>query len=209
MNIIIEQKGEDQEVRIINNDSLLKRLGGMIKGMFHFSLNRRNFIVLAITLLCFISGSAVYSYLNRPPMEIRFYNKYYNPLKGASTHYFIESTAFEKAKKKYFEGEQDIAWLLLENIPDSSHVILETTFYKGLILMEMERHKEAIQYFNSLIQSPEYLSIYGITNWYLGLCYLKTGDFGNAKNSFIKLTNNNSTNHQKAEKILKALKKKS
>jgi tetratricopeptide (TPR) repeat protein len=161
--------------------------------------------VAAASIVFMIGFGGVNTYLNnRDSLENRMYAKYYEPYSQVSAHLF-NSSKLSEAKRQYGEGEYATALLLLDNLEDVLLVQNEKHLYSGMSLMELNRHKEAIEMFKKLHPSAGNETDVLIGYWYIGLCYLKAGDTDNAVKYFNIIIDNNGYNKKQAEQILKRL----
>jgi len=70
--------------------------------------------------------------------------------------------------------------------------------------MQTGKYHEAASSFLYIIKQPDNELIYQ-SEWYLGLCYLKTNETDKAFTQFKKITRSNSIYKEKAEDILKKI----
>ena len=154
-----------------------------------------------------ISFSGVNMYLNnRDSLENRLYAKYYELFNNNKNHYYGNSI-FLEAKKQYLNKEYNLTLMLLDKLPSSVTIESEKLLYQGLTLMELKRYDEAIEKLEQLQNINTYKPIQSINNWYLSLCYLKTGKNEQAIEQLEKITKTNSNFYDEAKKLLKKLKK--
>jgi tetratricopeptide (TPR) repeat protein len=162
--------------------------------------------VAAASIILLVSFGGINTYLNsKENLEERLYNNYYEPFNATSNSYF-KSASIVEAKDKYNNQEYNIAWILLENLPNSVVIEADKTLYAGLTLMELERYQEAIIKFKSLqTVNTDQNSFKSISQWYLALCYLKLEMKADAIKILESITTYKSYNHKKANKILTKL----
>jgi tetratricopeptide (TPR) repeat protein len=77
--------------------------------------------------------------------------------------------------------------------------------YGGLSYMELDEFDKAINQFQQIIHHNDNLFI-DQSEWYLGLCYLKTNKLNEARLLFEKISLDNSIYKTKAQKLLKEMK---
>jgi len=161
--------------------------------------------VAAASIILFVALFGInYFATNQNSLEEKLYDSYYEPFQNNTNSFFYSSSLIE-AKKKYNNKEYDIAWLLIENLPNSMTIEAEKRFYAGLTLMELERYAEAINKFKALQADEEQTVMNSVNQWYLALCYLKTERREDATAIFKQIVANKSYNYTKAKKILKKL----
>ena len=71
--------------------------------------------------------------------------------------------------------------------------------------MEQKNYPLAISYFNELLSAQD--QFIPETQWYLGLCFIKTGDLPKARSLMEKLSQSEGLYKKKAQRILKNLNK--
>ncbi len=187
----------------------------IIKGNTH--LKKRNpqimqigkWVAVASIVIAIISTGLFGSLLNRDNFEGRPYQEYYKSPITNNNAYFFKTSQFNRAKEIFFEKDYEGALIALEGLSKSGHTEQqEVLLFSGLTLMEMDRHKEAIEKFECLLSGNEDLKIIGsITNWYLGLCYIKTNQYPQAKKQFEIIVKYKGYNYKEAKKVLKRLKR--
>ena len=189
--------------KLNHKDSSERHIAPLKKGKYRIpSLGK--WVAAASIILFVATFGMTYFTTNQNSLEERLYNSYYEPFRN-NTNSFFNSSSLIEAKKKYNNQEYDIAWLLIENLPNSMTIEAEKTFYAGLTLMELERYTEAINKFKSLQTIEEQIVINSINQWYLALCYLKTERRTDATGILENIVANKSYNHSEAKKILKKL----
>lgn len=204
-------KGEGGNTSVTQIDEYGKTVIPLKKeNLFWFSLKEklrtRNFrLTLTTVFVLTIGGASLLHLLTRDTLENRLYDRYYRPMTENATRLIIENSAFDEAKRKYEEGEHNVAWLLMVNLPDNFSFKTEKIFYQALTLMEMGKFDQAINKFNVLLDMPNNKDILVIAKWYQGLCYLKTADFEKAKQLFTFINSSNCKYSNKAYKILKEI----
>ncbi len=160
--------------------------------------------VAAASIVILLAFSTIHITSNRKTVEDRLYAAYYEPFRN-NTNSFFYSTSLIEAKKQYNNKEYGVAWLLIDDLPNSVKIEAEKTLYAGLILMELERYTEAIDKFESLQTDEKQKVIHSISQWYLALCYLKTEKMADAIKLLEQIVEYKGYNHPKAKKIMKKL----
>lgn len=162
-------------------------------------------LAAASILFLLTFGSTLYWFSNRDTVENRLYAKYYEPYSKTGTHFFNSST-LDEAKEQYKSKNYNLALMLLETLPNAMTIENEKILFSGLTFMELERYDKAIKEFKNLQLSKGNETGMIIADWYVGLCYLKTGDKAEAIKYFEKNVAHNGYNSNQAKKILKKLK---
>lgn len=136
------------------------------------------------------------------------YEEYYKSPITNNNAYFFKSSQFNRAKELFYEKDYEGALAILENLSQSMPAEQDVLLFNGLTLMELERHSEAIGKFECLLDgNKDSKVVRSITNWYLGLCYIKTGQYQQAVGQFEVIVKHKGYNYKEAEKILKRIAK--
>lgn len=162
-------------------------------------------LVAASIIMLLAFGSMLYGLSNRDIVENRLYAKYYEPYSKTGIHFFNSST-LDEAKEQYLNKKYNLALMLQETLPDEMTIENEKILFSGLTFRELERYDKAIEEFKNLQSSNGNGTSMIIADWYVGLCYLKTGDKAEAIKYFEKNVAHNGFNNKQAKKILKKLK---
>jgi len=112
----------------------------------------------------------------------------------------------EDLKTKAFTAYEDENYrLALELFKElqQKHADSYIDFYKGIVLMQLNKPEEAIPVLESYIASNGELK--DRATWYLALAYLKIGDYAKSKIELEKLIQMDSFKTKAAEELLKAL----
>ena len=162
------------------------------------------FAAAAIGLLIIVT-SVIYYLQNKTYSNERLYSMYYEPYnKNIFTR--IESGEpegiFMQAMIKYADEDYENALDLFQRVPSTDDFILPAHFYSGISFMQTGQYHEAASSFLFIIKHLDNELIYQ-SEWYLGLCYLKTNETDKAFTQFKKITGSNSIYKENAEDILK------
>lgn len=162
------------------------------------------FAAAAIGLLIIVT-SVIYYLQNKTYSNERLYSMYYEPYnKNIFTR--IESGEpegiFMQAMIKYADEDYENALDLFKRVPSTDDLILPAHFYSGISFMQTGQYHEAASSFLFIIKHLDNELIYQ-SEWYLGLCYLKTNETDKAFTQFKKITGSNSIYKENAEDILK------
>ena len=168
---------------------------------------RRILYTAAAVFLVIIVTSVIYYLQNKTYSNERLYSMYYEPY-NRNIYTRIESGepegVFMQAMIKYADEDYENALDLFKRVPSTDDLILPAHFYSGISFMQTRQYHEAASSFLYIIKQPDNELIYQ-SEWYLGLCYLKTGETGKAFTQFKKITRSNSNYKEKSEDILKKL----
>ncbi|NOQ27608.1 MAG: hypothetical protein GQ564_19775 [Bacteroidales bacterium] len=174
-----------------------------------FNMRRIGKWVAAASIIILMGLGGVNIYLNNMvSLENRLYAKYFEPFNNDDDHYYSNSVLFD-AKKRYSNKEYDLVLSLLDDFSTSVTIEFEKVLYQGLALMELKRYDEAIEKLKQNENNNKYKLTQSVNNWYLSLCYLKTGKKELAIEHLEKITDfKESPNfYDEANELLKKLKK--
>jgi tetratricopeptide (TPR) repeat protein len=172
-----------------------------------YSINRRFkywMVATSITVLLIVGGGLVYHSQTDDSLENRLYTEYYAPL-NQKDFYLFNNNSLSVAKQKYIEGDYTNALLLLKDLPTYVTIEVERNLYIGLTLMEVGQYKAAIGYLEGIVARQSDFNYIPQIRWYLGLCYLKTGERGKAIDTFQAIVDTNDYNYKKAKRVLRKL----
>jgi tetratricopeptide (TPR) repeat protein len=158
----------------------------------------------SISILLILGGGATYLFQFREISVNRLYATYYTPF-DYTDNYTLNSNSFNVAKQNYMDGEYMNALVLLRGLSSSLNIEVERDFFIGLSLMEVNKYDNAIEYFEKIISGKIAFEYKAQIRWYMGLCYLKTGNKEKAIDTFSTIVNNEDYNYKKAKKILRNL----
>jgi tetratricopeptide (TPR) repeat protein len=165
--------------------------------------------VAAASIVIAILSTGLFRILsNEAHFENNPYKAYYKSPIANNNAYFFKSSQFNRTQELFFEKDYEGALAILEDLAQSKPAEQEVFLFYGLTLMELERHSEAIEKFEILLDGNKDLKVIrSITNWYLGLCYVKTGQYQQAVGQFEVIVEHKGYNYKNAKKILKRIKK--
>ena len=142
----------------------------------------------------------------RSPQNIRLfaqnYERYELNIGSRSTQ---ENNALIEASIAYKQKKYAEAINLFNQIPDTNEFHSNILLAKGICLMELDKNKEALPFFQQLIQSKDALfEEHAI--WYAAMIHLKQNELEQSKSLLIKLSEEEGNYYQeKAQEILSAL----
>ena len=159
--------------------------------------------ILLLLVLGIVAGVNISAH---KPLENRLYEKFYKPFYDKSpTELNANAYRLYEAKKKYRAGDYYDALLIFENLPETLTIEVEKRFYSALIFMELEKFDTAISRLKDLLDNPYAKSVLPHIKWYLGLCYLHTGNNGEAVRIFRDIAEKKGYYYKSARKILRKL----
>ena len=187
----------------IEDEVSLKETAPVIE--FKLNVMRIGKWIAAASIILLMGLGGVNIYLNNTgSLENRLYAQYYEPLNKIQKY---SSSTFIEAKKQFENKEYEIALMLLNEPSKSITSESEKILYQGFILMELKRYDEAIEKFKHLQNINDFEFIKPINNWYLSLCYLKTGENEKIIEQLVKIDDVNGGFYKEAKELLKKLKK--
>ncbi|MGF1584159.1 MAG: tol-pal system YbgF family protein [Bacteroidales bacterium] len=152
-------------------------------------------------------GSGIYLFTFRTIPADKLFEMYYQPYDGLmnvrSGNTQINDVLV-KAMQKYEDKEFESALLLFETVLANDSENITSRFYSGISYLETERFTVAEKSFEGVIDHDDNLFIEQ-AEWYLGLCYLKTGEQEMAKSMFAVIAKNDGFYSKSANRILRNL----
>ncbi|NVO10429.1 MAG: hypothetical protein HXX16_10750 [Bacteroidales bacterium] len=176
-----------------------------ISKMYAIGINIKYWLIAASFAVLLIAGGGV-AYYSQPTdtLENGLYAKYYSPLNDKDI-YLLINHSLDVARKKYMEGEYINSMMLLKDLPSTVTIDAEKNLLIGLNMMEIGKYSVAANYLELAFSNQSGFDYVPQTQWYLGLCYLKTGDKEKAINIFNTIVKSNGYNYKEAKKILKKI----
>jgi tetratricopeptide (TPR) repeat protein len=161
----------------------------------------------AVVLVAIISGSLYFGL--RPgssPEELysSYYARYEAPgavRSGVSSG----NTLMENALASYASREYEKAIIYLEQVISTGQEDMESVFMHGMANMEVKNYPVASGSFTKVIEHNDNLYLEDAA-WYLGLCYMMTGNNEKAKNQFNAIASSRSRYGKQASKLARRLK---
>ncbi len=114
------------------------------------------------------------------------------------------NNAFHMALVEYGNQDYQKALLLFEKVLIKDESRMDVTLLTGISNLEIENYNKANNSFQEVINHNDNLFIEQ-AEWYLALCYLKTGEQEKANLQFGKIITDNSLYKEEAEDVLKKL----
>jgi tetratricopeptide (TPR) repeat protein len=134
------------------------------------------------------------------------YAKYYEPYHQSEKIFEITRSNDDLyfAVQLFESGDYSRAFLLFNQLADSSGFTPYSYFYSGLIYIHQEKWEMAIEAFNLAIAVGD-SDILSDARWYLGLCYLRVGNASAAREQFEFLSETKNEYSNRARKIIRHL----
>jgi tetratricopeptide (TPR) repeat protein len=151
-------------------------------------------MLLFKSLMPSYSGDFVYEQ-NYSPLEANSFR-----LRGAAQDV---NGKLQEGVDYYLSKDFAKAELAFNNLREMNKNLPEALLFSGLNQMEQNNFPAAISYFNELLKGEE--QFVPETQWYLGLCYIKTGDLQKARSLMITVSETEGIYKKKALLILKDL----
>ena len=161
--------------------------------------------IAGLTLgLALIVSLAIFEMAPRQLSNADIYNKYYQPYESNMNFRSGDESVnveLRTAMEKYQQKDYSKAIVMFENILHKDASRIGLNLYTGISHMEINEYQQARKSFNKVIDHKQNLYI-DQAEWYLGFCYLKTGNREKAKEQFTKIANSQSYYKEKAKKIV-------
>ena len=147
--------------------------------------------------------------LSRKPLTAdevlgKFYTSYEVTVSTRSIQ--AESNPDFKRAIEYFDVHNySSAAIYFSKVINSDPHNIESTMLYGVSNFEESNYPEAVKSFNTVKENNNSMFVED-AEWYLGLCYLQTGEMEKAVDQFSSIRNSESIYRQKARKILRSIK---
>jgi len=105
------------------------------------------------------------------------------------------------AMEMYEQKDYAKAIVMFKNILQKDASRIGLNLYTGISHMEINEYQQAGKSFKNVIKNKQSL-YFDQAEWYLGFCYLKTGNREKAKEQFMKIASSKSYYRDKAKKII-------
>ncbi len=164
-------------------------------------------VAVASLAALIMMGSGIYMYNNRTIAPDKLFEMYYEPYEGLTNVRSSTSQMTDMlvtAMHKYENSEFESALLLFETVLASDSENVTSRFYSGISYMETERYGVARNTFSGIINHDDNLFIEH-AEWYLGLCYLKTGHDEQARKLFTAIADGNGYYSRNATRLMRNL----
>lgn len=161
----------------------------------------------AAVLLVLIISSALY-FAFRPGSNETLFNKYYARYESPGNVRSVVSSGnslMDNAIASYSAKEYDKAIEYLQQVIGTGQADMETVFMHGVASMEVRNYPAASGSFTKVIENNDNLYLEDAA-WYLGLCYMKTGDAEKALTQFKAIAASKSRYSKEAAKLARRLK---
>ena len=135
------------------------------------------------------------------------FSSYYEPLEANSFQFRGNtqeaSSKLQEGVDYYLSKDYSKAEIAFSNISRMDKQLPELLLYTGLTHMGKNNYNAAIPYFSNLLSLEN--QFVPEAQWYLALCYLKTGDISKAHSLMVVVSETEGIYKNKARKILKSL----
>ncbi|MCU0459403.1 MAG: hypothetical protein MUE37_09995 [Bacteroidales bacterium] len=161
----------------------------------------------AVVLVAIISGS-LYFALRPGSSPDELYSSYYSRYESPGAVRSVVSsgnTLMENALASYAAREYDRAIIYLEQVINTGQEDMESVFMHGMANMEVKNYPVASGSFTRVIAHNDNLYLEDAA-WYLGLCYMMTGNNEKAVNQFNAIASSRSRYGKQAAKLARKLK---
>jgi tetratricopeptide (TPR) repeat protein len=161
----------------------------------------------AVALVAIISG-ALYFALRPGSSPDELYSSYYTRYESPGAVRSVASsgnTLMENALASYSAREYDKAIVYLEQVINTGQEDMESVFMHGMANMEVKNYPVASGSFTKVIEHNDNLYLEDAA-WYLGLCYMMTGNNEKAVSQFNAIASSKSRYGKQAAKLARRLK---
>lgn len=161
-----------------------------------------------IVLLLIVSGGTYYMTSRTTLTGDQIIERYYNRYEAAATtRSGMESsnTEFNLALDYYKIHDYKNAAILFSKVINNEPGDMHSTFLNGVSNFEISNYPEAKNSFSRVITDDDNLFI-DHAEWYLALCYIRTGETEKAKDQLKKIIGTESIYRKEAKQVLRRLK---
>jgi tetratricopeptide (TPR) repeat protein len=164
-------------------------------------------IAVASLAAFIILGSGFYLYNHRAIPSEKLFEIYYEPYEGLTN---VRSSNLQMtdmlvtAMQKYEQREYESALMLFETVLASDRENITSRFYSAISYLETRHYRVAEKSFISIIDHDDNLFIEH-AEWYLGLCYLKTGEDDLARKLFTAIADSEGFYSRNASRLIRNL----
>ncbi len=161
----------------------------------------------AIALMAIISSALYLSLKPDPSHEELFSANYsrYDPPGAVRSAINPANTLMENAIASYSAREYEKAIVYLEQVIQKEQEDMEYVFMYGMANMEVKNYPVASGSFTKVIEHNDNLYLED-AEWYLGLCYMMTGNKDKALSQFNGIANSGSRYRKQAVRLSRRLK---
>jgi len=152
-------------------------------------------------------GSGLYFYFNRTVSPDKLFDTYYQPYEGLMNVRSSNSQMTDMlvmAMHKYEQQDFESALILFETVLANDRDNITSKFYSGISYMETGRYGIAQKSFTGIVDHNDNLFIEH-AEWYLGLCYIKTGDKDRARSLFKSIADSDGYYSRPSRRLLRNL----
>jgi len=133
----------------------------------------------------------------------KYYTQYVSPGSVRSVS-AVNNTLMINALESYQAHEYEKAIFYLEQVLSTEQNNMESVFMHGMANMEVKNYPAASGSFNKVLQQNDNLYLEDAA-WYLGLCYMMTGETDRAVRQFDLIAASKSRYNKEARKLAKRL----
>ncbi len=164
-------------------------------------------IIFQAVAAVFILSLLIFKSLTPGFSPDNLYSSYYEPLESNSFQFRGNApdavSKLQQGVDFYLIKEYDKAETTFDNLRQTDSNRPELLLYSGLNKMGQNNFKSAIPYFSNLLNLEN--QFVPEAQWYLALCYMKTGELPKARALMVVVSENEGIYKNKALKILKSL----
>ena len=163
-------------------------------------------IVAACAVIMIAIGFLLTNSINPVQTAEVLFDQYYEPYVIPTNYRSVTdiNNIFHKALVEYKKQDYQKALQLFEIVLIKDEFRMDVTLLTGISNLEIENYNKANNSFQKVINHNDNLFIEQ-AEWYLALCFLKTGEQEKAHLQFEKIIDDNSLYKEEAEDVLKKL----
>ncbi len=161
----------------------------------------------AVAIVALLSATLYMTLRPGPDLDKLYaanYSRYESP-GAARSVVSAENTLMENAIASYSAKEYDRAIVYLEQVISGGQEDMESVFMHGMANMETKNYPVASGSFTRVIEHNDNLYLED-ASWYLGLCYMMTGNNEKAVKQFSTIASSKSRYSRQAARLVRKLK---
>jgi len=138
----------------------------------------------------------------------QIFEKHYEPYEVTMIYRSAETdyqALLSRAMAKYEAQDYAAAIALYEQILERDPADMASSLYSGISYMETQQYNQADKKFRKIIDHNDNLFVEQ-AEWYLGFCYLHTGQNLEARGQFKEIASSDGSYSKKAKKIMRSIK---
>ena len=211
-NMIIALKSADKMEKEQNHASSSEpKIVSMSKKSTTTKFTRRSWYAIAASIILLAGLGFFINYLvNRTVSPQDLYASYFKPypdvISGSDLVRGTDEILLKAGMSRYKSEEYDEALIAFERLIERDSANNNIRFYAAICYLETEETKEAILFFNSVINDTEN-EFSSLAKWYKALAHLKSNEITDTRTILNEIIKSNNKKSKEASELLRKLEK--